>query len=204
MRYTLQRHRFGIAAIIMMLLALMLGQSLMTHIRDVTPKPVVTVTWVLPEPVATPIPLPTATPKNIQQAKARQDYPELAQRVDRSLETLKIDLLDVTRNERNTGWVFHWALKHFELPVLTNIKGGEVYAPNTLPFQLILSFNVHPVGKDPSEGVYKFGVTGGTVEILDSELPASPEYAWSMRALYHSHAYSQETVWMDLKPFIPS
>lgn len=204
MRYTLQRHRFGIAAIIMMLLALMLGQSLMTRIRDVTPKPVVTVTWVLPAPVTTATPPPTAMPKNIQQAKARNDYPELAERVDGSLDTLKIDLLDVTRNASNDGWVFHWAFRHFTPPVLTSITGSEVDAPNTLPYQIILSFNVHTVGKDPSEGVYKFGVTNETVEILDTELPLGEAFEWSMRALYHSHVYSQETAWMDWKPFIPS
>lgn len=188
-----------------------------------TPTPTIVPPTALPTSTATFTPVPvveptaTATPEPAHHANARAKYPELVKRVDKALESLEVEFQQPIRNDSDTGWLFPWKLKHFTPPVLTKVKGATIDVPSKLvlqdcgmdcsfrnegtnisytpQYQLILIFNIHPVGSDVSTGIVKFGVTNGQVEILDSQLPEG-EYEFSMQGFYHSHAYSQETAWM--------
>ena len=161
----------------------------------------------IPRPVATSTPTvtivpPTKTPTHTPNPheKAKAEYPELVARVDRALKSLTVEFQPPVRNASDTGWLFPWQLTHFTPPVLTGVKGGETYKPHTLPYRLILIFNIHPVGSKVSKGVFKVGVTNGQVEILDSEMP-SCECEFSIQGWYHSRNYSQVTVWMPWQKF---
>lgn len=155
-----------------------------------TPTPTVTFT-----PTPPPSPTVTPTPKPAASGKAKAENPELVARVDRALESLVVEFQPPVRNANDTGWLFPWRLTHFTPPVLTGLTDKKAEKPNKLSFQLILIFNIHPVGMDVSKGVFKVGVTNGQVEILDSEMPAC-DCEFSIQGWYHSSPYSQVTAWM--------